>query len=151
MSPLYFAYGSNLKATRMRERLPAARSLFPAQLHGSRLAIDKRSSDGSGKANLVIDPSACVWGFLYKIDRDAWQVLDSFEPDYARAEVEVVLRDGRRVFAQTYRSAHTAPGLVAFDWYKRLIVEGALERELPPDYVEILSSLPSVPDPRRST
>ncbi len=40
---------------------------------------------------------------------------------------------------------------VAFDWYKRLIVEGAREHGLPGDWVATLERLPEKPDPRRLT
>jgi hypothetical protein len=53
MSVLYFAYGSNLKWTRMRQRIPSARREAIAFLDRYRLVCNKRGRDGSAKANLV--------------------------------------------------------------------------------------------------
>ncbi len=149
MSWLYFAYGSNLKTHRMRTRVPSAQALGLASLSGMRLAIDKRSPDGSGKANLVSDPSGEVWGAVYAIDPAHWLALDRHEPRYSRVEVEVERPAGPCLRVQTYVSTHTAGGLVSFDWYKGLIVEGAREHGLPAHYVETLEQLPEMPDPRR--
>ena len=62
----------------------------------------------------------------------------------------VVTTKGReRVLASTYVAPPTASDPVAFAWYKRFIVEGAREHDLPAPYVEILSQLPERPDPNR--
>ena len=42
MSVLYFAYGSNLKWTRMRQRIPSARREAIALLDHHRLVCNKR-------------------------------------------------------------------------------------------------------------
>jgi hypothetical protein len=148
MSGLYFAYGSNLKPARMRGRIPGARDLGPARLPGHALRLDKRSSDGSGKANLAEDASGCVWGALYAIEAADWPVLDRFESGYARVAVEVVTPGGERLPAQTYVAERLTSDPVPFDWYKRLIVEGAREHGLPESWIAWLERLPERPDPR---
>ncbi len=146
MSALYFAYGSNLVLTRMRERVASARVLTTGQIAGYRLALDKRGADGSGKANLVHDPGSVVWGVVYCIDAADWAGLDAHEPGYARIDVEVAT-PLRRLAAKTYRARVLTDEPVAFDWYKRLIVEGAREHGLPPEWLETLAALPERPDP----
>ncbi|MFP8881441.1 MAG: gamma-glutamylcyclotransferase family protein [Myxococcota bacterium] len=147
MRALYFAYGSNLKATRMRERVPSASPVSTALLHGWRLTLDKRATDGSGKANLSRKAGASLWGFVYRIEPAEWTDLDRFEPGYTRTDVEVLAADGRRLSAQTYIASVAVAELVAFDWYKALIVEGAREHGLPADYVTTLEALAARPDP----
>ncbi len=147
MSALYFAYGSNLALARMCERVASARVVTTGQLAGYRLALDKRGADGSGKANLVREPGSVVWGVVYSIDAADWAGLDACEPGYARIEVEVST-PLRRLAAQTYRARILTDRPVAFDWYKRLILEGAREHGLPPEWLEILAALPERPDPR---
>jgi gamma-glutamylcyclotransferase (GGCT)/AIG2-like uncharacterized protein YtfP len=151
VATLYFAYGSNLKLERMRARVPSARVFGRAQLRNRRLCLDKRGLDGSGKANLREDGRACVWGALYAIDPEHWETLDRYEDGYARVAVEAVTEQGEAVSAETYVAYRLTREPVAFDWYKRLVVEGAHEHGLPADYVAALEGLPEKPDPRRVT
>ena len=146
---LYFAYGSNLLASRMRERVSSAVARGRARLTGHRLTTDKISVDGSGKANLRAESKSVVWGVLYEIDRADWPTLDDIEVRYRRLRVQVLAADDLHLEAQTYVSSATDPALVAFDWYKRLMVEGAREHGLPADWIETLEALPETPDTRR--
>jgi gamma-glutamylcyclotransferase (GGCT)/AIG2-like uncharacterized protein YtfP len=138
----YFAYGSNLKLSRMRERVPAAEVVAPALLRGRRLTLDKRGADGSGKANLAPDRGALVWGVVYAFRAETWTALDAFEPDYERVEVAVEL-SGVALRAVTYASERITRDPVPHDWYKRLIVEGAREHGLPAEWIARLEALPA--------
>ena len=131
----------------MLARVPSASPVSTARLDGWRLTLDKRAMDGSGKANLSSEAGASVWGFVYRIEHEKWTDLDGFEPGYTRTHVEVVAADGRRLSAQTFIASVPAAELVAFDWYKALIVEGAREHKLPADYVAGLEALAARPDP----
>jgi len=144
VNALYFAYGSNLSSARLRERVVSARALGPARIAGYRLALDKRGADGSGKANLARDPGARVWGVVYSIEVEHWERLDACEPGYGRVEVEVWTPE-RSLVAETYLARVRTDDPVAFDWYKRLILEGAREHGLPADWIETLAALPERP------
>jgi gamma-glutamylcyclotransferase len=146
VSSLYFAYGSNLSPARMRKRVASAEAQGPARLCGFRLCLDKRGSDGSGKANLREDATRCVWGALYRLDASEWSRLDRFEPGYERIRVGVLWR-GTTCVAQTYLSHHLTPDPVPFTRYKRLLVEGARAHGLPPEWIAELEALPERPDP----
>ena len=145
--PLYFAYGSNMLSRRMCARIPSARAVGTAWIDEHRLSLAKAGRDGSGKATLVADPDACVWGVLYAIDPAHWKKLDDFEPGYTRTALVVTTRSRERVGASTYLAPPTASDPVAFAWYKRFIVDGAREHGLPAPYVESLRRLPERPDP----
>ena len=86
---LYFAYGSNLLSERMRSRVASARHVCGAWVDGKRLTFGKRGRDGSGKATLVAEIGARVWGALYAIDPAHWEQLDGFEPGYERVALDV--------------------------------------------------------------
>ena len=144
---LYFAYGSNLKLDRMRTRVPSARVIGRAQLRNRRFSLDKRSADGSAKANIREDERACVWGILYAIDPAHWELLDRYEPGYERIAAKVVTEEGETVSAETYVAQVLTQEPAAFDWYKQLVVEGAREQGLPEDYIAALERLPEKPDP----
>jgi gamma-glutamylcyclotransferase (GGCT)/AIG2-like uncharacterized protein YtfP len=147
--PLYFAYGSNMLSRRMCARVPSARAVGTAWVDGHRLSLGKPGRDGSGKATLVADPDARVWGVLYAIDPAHWKRLDGFEPGYTRTALVVTTRSHERMRASTYVAPPTASDPVAFAWYKRFIVDGAREHGLPAEYVEDLLQLPERPDPNR--
>jgi len=147
MQALYFAYGSNLCASRLRGRVPSAVAAGRARLPGRRLTTDKLGRDGSGKANLREDAAATVWGVIYEIHSTHWAELDACERGYSRVSLEVVTETGERLLAQTYASETLTADPVPYAWYKRLIIEGAREHGLPADYVAMLEAWPAKPDP----
>ncbi len=141
MATRYFSYGSNLKISRLRGRVPSARPEGVARLPGYRLVCDKRGADGTGKANLRVDPTAEVWGAIYSLDPSDWPDLDAHEPGYERIEVEVSWL-GETLCAHTYLSSLTTSDPIPFAWYKRLIVEGAREHALPDEWIRVLDAWP---------
>jgi len=148
MSALYFAYGSNLKWERMRERVPSARREAVAFLEDYRLVCNKRGRDGSAKANLVEAAGDRVWGVLYRVEPDHLALLDRFEMGYERIEVEVRTTTGNARCASTYRSDRITDDPVPFDWYRGMILEGAREHGLPDEYLAALEAIPTRPDGR---
>ncbi len=141
-SNLYFAYGSNLCADRLRERAPYALARGAAHAPGFTLRLDKRGRDGTAKANIHPDSGGVVWGAVYALDPDDWPRLDAFERDYERIEIEVVL-DARRESVQTYRSDLQTADPVAAAAYKQRIVEGARAHGLPSEWCAWLEALPA--------
>jgi hypothetical protein len=141
MQTLYFAYGSNLASRRLQDRVPGARARGRARLAGWRLVADKPGRDGSAKVNIVRDPGTFVWGALWELALPDLARLDRHEGGYERFEV-MVNADAGAVAATTYLSRlHGAqPGLER--GYKELILEGAREQRLPPEWVAFLESLP---------
>jgi hypothetical protein len=133
----------------MRERVASTRSVGAARLAGWRLTLDKRGRDGSGKANIVRARAAEVWGAVYRIDDGDWRVLDRLEGGYERVALTVE-RAGDRLEVETYTSQLRTPDPVAFDWYRQLILDGAIEHGLPEAWIAALRALPVKRDPRRS-
>jgi gamma-glutamylcyclotransferase (GGCT)/AIG2-like uncharacterized protein YtfP len=148
MSVLYFAYGSNLKSGRMRQRVPSTRREAVAFLEDHRLVCNKRGRDGSAKANLVRAAGHRVWGVLYRIERVHLAWLDRFETGYERVDVEVRTTAGDARSASTYRSDQITRDPIPFEWYRGMILEGAREHGLPEEYLKVLEALPTRPDGR---
>lgn len=148
MSVLYFAYGSNLKWLRMRERVPSAHLEAVAFLDHHRIICNKQGRDGSAKANLVRAAGHQVWGVLYRIEQAQLAILDRFEAGYERVLVQVRTMAGNLLDATTYRSDRLTPEPIPFDWYRALILEGAREHGLPEEYLTLLEALPTKPDER---
>ncbi len=137
---LYFAYGSNLRTSRMRARIPSAESVGIARLVGFGLRIGKRGRDGSAKANLAPAVDEHVWGVVYRIETTAWPDLDRFEGGYERRGVTVELA-GSRANATTYQSELRIEDALAYDWYLAHVREGAREHGLPAEWCAWLESI----------
>lgn len=142
MRILYFAYGSNMSSECLRSRIASAELIGPAFLKDRRMLFDKRSKDGSGKANLVESPGTVTWGVLYEIDVQDLDTLDKAEGGYERVTVRVWNPDGNVVEAVTYISTNLTDDLRAYKWYKEFILSGARENNLPQDYIAYLEGLP---------
>ena len=67
---------------------------------------------------------------------------------YQRLAVEVAVDGEERVPAFTYRSAMTLPGRKPSPRYRGLLIEGARQHALAPDYVEYLESFELARDER---
>lgn len=142
MHAVYFAYGSNLLSSRMRERVPSAEPRGPARLADHRLTTDKRGRDGTGKANLRPGPGEWVWGVVWSLDPGDWERLDAIETGYRRVAVDVVGSGDECVRAETYISDRLTDDPVLDPAYKRCLVDGARAHGLPGDWVRRLEALP---------
>ncbi|SHH28943.1 gamma-glutamylcyclotransferase family protein [Ferrimonas marina] len=152
LAPLYFAFGSNLSAPRLRARLPAAKPLGRAALPGYRLTFAKPGRDGSGKGDLRADPRGQVWGRLYRLNPRDLSLLDAVEgPGYQRVALWVHCH-GRRQRAWLYRAKAPISQLLPFDWYLHHLRWGAMEARLPARYQRHLAQQPCCidPDPQRA-
>lgn len=153
---LYFAYGSNMLASRLRDpqRAPSAKLYGIGALHHHRIAFHKRGRDGSGKCNAIFTGCAdnCVWGVLYTLpDRDL-DALDHAEDTarggYARRTLDIRIAPTNTVEAAGYVAGATFidDSLYPFDWYVAFVVEGARRNQLPQDYIARLVEHPTQAD-----
>ncbi len=151
MSEHVFAFGSNMCSGRLRDYSVSPERLGePALLRGYRLRFNKRSQDGSGKANLEQDPVGEVWGVLYALPDHHLAVLDRGEGQgYARQREVVRTRAGANVQVWVYIAVSPTDDrtLRPYGWYKRFLVEGAREHGLPEPYVEGLEAIEPMDDP----
>lgn len=158
----YFAYGSNLLAERLTARCPSARVIGSVSVAGWRLAFQAKSFDGSGKATMVRgEADDVVHGRLYEIavaDRDGLdraEGADRDPPIYVRHDDFVVTAaDGSAVpDVSVYLAREETVALPPWDWYRALIVAGAMQAELPAADVAALAVVPALPDvlPKRKT
>jgi len=136
-----------MKTGQMSERVPLAKVVGRARILNRRLVCNKRSKDGSGKANLVHSPGDVVWGVLYEMDESGLPKLDKAEGGYRRVEVEVLDEQGCPIVAQTYVSKKLTDDTRAYEGYKKLILNGAREHQLSKKYIEDLESVPTKPEP----
>jgi cation transport regulator ChaC len=135
--PLYFAYGSNMASARLRERAASARPLGAARLRGFAWRCNKRSVDGTAKANLVRAPDEETWGVLYELRAQELDALDRAEGGYERVLVEV-WQDDRVRPAYTYVSGGAGAAAAPATWYLALVAAGAREHALPLAWIAAL-------------
>lgn len=149
---LYFAYGSNMLTRRLQARTPSAQPVSRASVQGWRLCFDKLSkTDGSGKCSIQRDPAGEIYGAVFNISENEIGALDDAEGvggGYTREPIRVTLDDGSEVSAETYQAqdTHLQPGLRPYDWYLALVIAGAEEHRLPPDYIARLRRVACIPD-----
>ena len=153
---LYFAHGSNMCTGRLRQRVPSAEPVCIAKLLNHSLRFHKRSGDGSAKADAYFtgEPADVVWGVVFEIDPDAKPDLDEYEGlshGYSERLVTVIGLEGSMLRALMYaaEASHIDPMLRTYSWYSRLVVEGARQHALPPQYVARLEAIPATEDPDR--
>jgi gamma-glutamylcyclotransferase (GGCT)/AIG2-like uncharacterized protein YtfP len=143
---LYFAYGSNLDWTQMKQRCPSARFYSIAVLCGHRLAFTRYSTKrGCGVADAVPEKGSEVWGVVYEISEGDISSLDKSE-DYRPGRAEnAYVREEVRVLPD---GLDDSPQLVAIYFvckqpnlflpgkeYKDLILNGARHWKLPEKYI----------------
>jgi gamma-glutamylcyclotransferase len=112
--------------------------LGTATLDGYQLRWHKKSSDGSGKCDIIPQPGAIVYGCAYDFPLERLRLLDEAEgvgAGYLREEIEVMLRESTTA-AYTYRAqaGYTDPNLLPYDWYHAFVIHGAQLHKLPGDY-----------------
>ena len=154
MAFVYFAYGSNMCVARLRARTPSADCVATAQLPAHVLRWHKRSDDGSGKADALYTghDRDVVWGVLF-------QIADNEKSDLDRAEglgrgydeVEVTVRQAgagdRQAITYVADATYVDESLSPYSWYKQLVVRGAVQHGLPPDYLAAIQAVAAQVDP----
>ncbi len=141
MKTLIFAYGSNMKTERMVKRVPGAKVIGRVFAGNRKMVCNKKSKDGSGKANLVETPGSVTWGVLYEVEDENLERLDRIEGGYERVLLAVTADDDTRLIAQAYVSDQLTADPRPFRWYKELVLDGAREHNLPPGYIEDLEEI----------
>ncbi|MCZ2076306.1 MAG: gamma-glutamylcyclotransferase [Bryobacteraceae bacterium] len=145
MSQKVFAYGSNMCSGRFRDYGVAPEGDGSAAvLIDYRLVFNKKSRDGSGKANIEPHRDSEVWGVLYTVPDADLATLDYGEGlGYHRKRLEVHPNDNRCLGVWAYVASRPSddPLLRPYTWYKRFLVEGAKEHALPHEYISALERL----------
>jgi cation transport regulator ChaC len=149
---LYFAYGSNMWRTQMRQRCPDHELIGKAVIKGYELCFPRSSPiRNCGVAGLREKDGAEVWGVVYRLHDEDLAALDrreGYDPAkpahvnrYNRVKVRVLM-DGEMHDCLTYL-ARAEPGRhVPNAEYMAAIITGAEENGLPEEYVAALKKIP---------
>lgn len=110
----YFAYGSNMSATRIHDRCPGVQNRRRATLPDHRLVFNKATNDFDGSASANIEPAQGeqVEGALYTVaERDLLRIdqIEGHPRHYTRRLHAVQEADGTKRIAWVY---HATPEYV---------------------------------------
>ncbi len=135
---IYFAYGSNLNKERMNNRVGIVFKTYGGFIKDYKLEFNKKSSDGSSKANLTEEIESEVWGVCYELDESGFEKLREFEKGYFEREV-IVYNEKQELLAiaKTFVSDKICDKLPTKK-YLNIIIDGAKQHELPEDYIQKL-------------
>ncbi len=147
---LYFSFGSNMSEKRLLRRITASR-IGVATLSGHQLCFRKRSElDGSAKCDIqeTGHQEDFVLGVLYDIDKAQKPILDKYEglgSGYNVKTVSVTINN-KSFDAFTYYATSIDASLKPYQWYKRHVLEGARENNMPEDYIQHIDKIPALVD-----
>jgi hypothetical protein len=137
---LYFAYGSNMKTSRIKERVGKVDVRGSAKLEDYRIAFNKTSTDRTGKTNIARRKGSEVWGVVFGLTQEQFDKLASFERGYKVESLSV--RCGNETpEVKSFIAEETTSGLRPSREYLDYLIGGAREHGLPDDYVKLLEAV----------
>lgn len=131
----YFAYGSNMLPERLLERIGKYHTAFPVYLSDYRFVYNKKSCDGTTKANIEGIKYEVVHGVCFEIDSDDIAILQKYEVGYNRANVSVSYSKDKLTSVVTFISSSIDETLKPSSEYKGLVLKGASHWHLDKSYV----------------
>ncbi|KAH0547399.1 gamma-glutamylcyclotransferase-like [Cotesia glomerata] len=146
---LYFAYGSNLLTSRIRINNPSAMLYGIGRLEDYRLDFIGWSNLWNGApATIVETPGFHVWGAIWELDVADIKNLDQQETGYNALQVDIVTHSGAKYNCRVYQQIKVPDAYVKLrklpnprrpsEIYLKIIVKGALDREIPIEYINML-------------
>ncbi len=143
---LYFSYGSFLDFKTLKKHAPNAKYMKRAVLHDFEVQFNFLSKTYDGGVTGV-EPAAGkkALGILYNVPPDEIAKIDIVEGVpagiYYRQTVTVVDEDGKEHRAETYRTSDPKGPYTPTRRYLGIMIKGAKEHGLDPDYVKELETL----------
>ena len=141
----YFAFGYNMSAQRMKERLGWSPSRSGAVLSNYKMVFNKHSNDG-GKANIMYSQGFFVEGILYSVNEEDLLILDKYEGvaanQYKRHEVVVLNKSNSSIAAIAYKALNTGEVSAPTEEYLNYLLEG--EKFLTYEYFSKLKSTKTI-------
>ena len=147
----YFAYGSNMCLGRLRKRVPSCEFVTIAKLKGYVLRFHKKSKDCSGKADAYKTDNSNdkIWGVVFEIIDSEKSKLDKAEGLKYGYKKRKVRLEGVKPKAHMYYADKCAikEELKPYTWYKRFVVKGAEQHDLPSSYIQKIKEVEATEDP----
>ncbi|KAJ8904083.1 hypothetical protein NDN08_000612 [Rhodosorus marinus] len=143
---LYFSFGSNLNKNRLQINCPSAKLISSGSLDGYELDFTLHTERwGGAAADIRVHERGTVHGAIWSIRTDQLDKLDVQEGvsigHYYRLEIGVKTPSGDQINCYTYKVLNPQSGLVPSALYMRVIIQGAIDVQLPHEYIEALRSV----------
>jgi hypothetical protein len=147
----YFAYGSDMNREQIRSRCADPKAVAVARLPNSRIAFYGYSTVWDGALETVISASDDdVWGVMYDLSSSDRERLDGWHDarmDGSGASfhcpAKVTDQEGKEHTVLLYKRDVRGVGQTPSREYLDFIVQGAMDNELPPSYIERLRAMES--------
>ena len=142
-----FSYGSNLTLERISARTPSVRKVRNYYLENFALKFNKRSIDGSTKANIQPSTGEATWGIIQSILPEDEGKLDAAEGlGKGYSKKFFTAQTGGETSQIFYYSADWITEGVPFDWYLNYVIYGAIRNDFPKEYIRKLIRIRSSQD-----
>jgi len=143
---LYFSYGSFLDSETLRRHCPRAKFVARATLPNFEVQFNYLSKTyGGGVTGVEPAPGKVARGVVYEVPPDEMEHLDVVEavPQgfYYRQKVLAVDEEGKLLEVETYRTTNPKGPFTPTRRYLGLMVKGAKEHGLDPEYIRELETL----------
>jgi hypothetical protein len=142
----YFVYGSNLLEEQLRNRLSEIDENYlqreSCSLKEYEFTYNKRSSDGSSKANLIKSGNGSVEGVAILIlENKLNEFIEKYEKGYLKTEIQIQTKNSTNENPQLTFKAYTciSDNIISApptDDYVSKIIKGAHENNLPQEFIE---------------
>jgi hypothetical protein len=148
----YFAYGSNMSSSRLKARVPSAKSLGVYSLPGFILDFSMHGFDESAKCNARQSShlNECLHGVLFSMDQQERAILDYHEQlgeGYELIQSQVFsMIDNSPHDCFLYTALRLQEHLLPFDWYHHHVLFGAKEAQLPAAAIKKIQTFDTVSD-----
>ncbi|XP_032688501.1 gamma-glutamylcyclotransferase-like [Odontomachus brunneus] len=154
---LYFAYGSNLLAKRIRLNNPTAVMRDIGYIKNFRLDFQRYSKRWHGASATIVETNdTIVWGVVWELDKCNLSTLDCQEGVqdniYHAMSVNVETPNGTTLNCRVYQQCHNPTEyIIPVDLpvdrrpsplYLEMIIKGAQDNNLPNYYISFLKSIP---------
>lgn len=146
----YFAYGSNMNLSQMRERCPHSEKIDIGYMNDAEVFFPSFYGPwNSGMAGYKLSLGSKMWGVIYDLDSRDLEVMRDYEDyvpgreihlnNYNEVMVDIISND-KTIRCLTYESIITGTYRPSLK-YLQGIIQGAQENNLPEEYIEKLSQL----------
>lgn len=151
----YFSYGSNMPLRRLQRRVPSAAIVTVAILPHYVLRFHKASKDGSGKCDAEYTGRSAdqVIGVVFDLSEDEKPYFDKSEglgKGYDEKIIDVLTPTGESLSPTMYFATNIDSSLKPHCWYKKQVIVGARENDLPSEYVSHIECIETIDDPDKA-
>ena len=139
----YFAYGSNLKESRLRDRDVRVVDHKIGYIEDYTFRYNKIGVDNTGKGNIIDEEGSRVWGVFFKIPEEDYEHLHkAHEVGYRQIEVEGTSGESR-VKAKSFVALpeNMDDAMTPHPEYHNIVLKGAEEKKLPKEYIQFLGNI----------